>query len=59
MAKGNSEGDSELNQQSIFSVDEQENIEPVTTCLDVYKAKIQYDWSLENLKLIFVVIGDL
>ena len=26
-------------------------------CMDVYKAKIQYDESLENLKLIIVVRG--
>ena len=29
--------------------------EPVTPCMDVYKAKIQYDGSLDNFKLI---IGD-
>ena len=33
--------------------------EPVTTCMYVYKAKIQCDRSLEKLKLIVVVIGDL
>ena len=31
--------------------------EPVTPCMDVYKAKIQSDGSLEKLKLIIVVTG--
>ena len=33
--------------------------EPVTPCMDVYKAKIQSDGSLDKLKLIIVVRGDL
>ena len=33
--------------------------EPVTACMDVYKAKIQSDGSLDKLKLIIVVRGDL
>ena len=33
-----------------------EKDETVTICMDVYKAKIQYDGSIENLKLIIVVI---
>ena len=33
--------------------------EPVTSCMDVYKAKIQSDGSLDKLKLIIVVRGDL
>ena len=33
--------------------------EPVTPCMDVYKAKIQSDGSLDNLKLIILVRGDL
>ena len=33
--------------------------EPVTPCMHVYKAKIQSDGSLEKLKLIIVVRGDL
>ena len=32
---------------------------PVTPCMDVYKAKIQSDRSLDNLKLRIVVGGDL
>ena len=33
--------------------------EPVTPCIDVYKAKIQSDGSLDKLKLRIVVRGDL
>ena len=33
--------------------------DPVTTCMDVYKAKIQYNGTLDKLKLIIVVRGDL
>ena len=33
--------------------------EPVTPCMDVYKAKIQSDGSLYNLKLRILVRGDL
>ena len=33
--------------------------EPVTPCLDLYRAKIQSDGSLDKLKLIIVVRGDL
>ena len=32
---------------------------PVTPCMDVYKAKIQSDGSLDKLKLRIVVRGDL
>ena len=31
--------------------------EPVTPCMDVYKEKIQYDGSIDKLKLIIVVRG--
>ena len=33
--------------------------EPVTSCMEVYKAKIQSDGSLDKLKLRIVVRGDL
>ena len=33
--------------------------EPVTTCMDVYKEKIQSDGSLDKLKLRILVRGDL
>ena len=40
MAKGNSEGYSEFNQQSGFYGQEIEKREPMNTCMDVYKAKV-------------------
>ena len=40
-------------------VQDPEKGDPVTPCMDVYKAKIQSDVSLEKLKLIIVVRGDL
>ena len=42
-----------------FIVQEPDKGEPVTTCMDVYKAKIQSDGSLDKLKLIIVVRRDL
>ena len=42
-----------------FLVQEPEKGEPVTPCMDVYKAKTQSDGSLNSIKLIIVVIGDL
>ena len=47
-----------INNQN-FLVQDSEKGEPVTPCMDVYKAKIQSDRSLHNLKLRIVVIGDL
>ena len=35
-----------------------ENGDPVTPCMDVYKAKIQSNASLDKLKLKIVVRGD-
>ena len=40
-----------------FVVEDPNNGEPVTPCMDVYKAKIQYDGSLDKLKLRIVVRG--
>ena len=40
-------------------VEDQNEGEPVTPCTDVYKANIQSDGSLDRLKLIIVVRGDL
>ena len=40
-------------------MDDPEKSEPVTPFMDVYKAKIQYNGSLDKLKLIIVVRGDL
>ena len=59
MAKVNSEGDQNIINIQIFLVEYPKKGEPVTPCMDVYKAKIQSDGSLDKLKLIIVVIGDL
>ena len=40
-------------------IEDPKNGEPVTPCMDVYKAKIQSDGSLDKLKLRIVVRGDL
>ena len=42
-----------------FLIEDQNEGEPVTPCMDVYKAKNQSDRSLEKLKLRIVVRGDL
>ena len=42
-----------------FLIEDQNEGEPVTTCIDVYKAKIQSDGSLDKLKLRVMVRGDL
>ena len=41
-----------------FLVQDPEQGEPVTPCMDVYKAKIQFDESLYKIKLSIVVRGD-
>ena len=45
-----------INNQTFLIEDENEGA-PVTTCMDVYKANIQSDGSLDNLKLRTVVRG--
>ena len=47
-----------INNQTLLIEDQNEG-EPVTPCMDVYKSKIQYDGSLDKLKLRIVVRGDL
>ena len=42
-----------------FIIEDPKDGEPVTPCMDVYKAKIQSDGSLYKLKLRIVVKGDL
>ena len=59
MAKGNSKGDKENNKQPDFPVEDQNEGEPLTPCMYVYKAKIQSDGILDKLKLRIVVRGDL
>ena len=39
-----------------FLIEDQNEVEHVTPCMDVYKAKIQSDESLDKLKLRVVVI---
>ena len=48
-----------LNNHQTFIVEDPKKGEPVTPCMDVYKAKIQSDGSLDKLKLGIVVRGDL
>ena len=47
-----------INNQT-FPVEDTEKDKPVTLCIDVYKAKIQSDGSLDKIKLRIVVRGDL
>ena len=47
-----------INNQT-FLIEDQNEGEPVTTCMDVYMAKIQSDGSLDKLKLRIVVTGDM
>ena len=47
-----------INNQT-FLVEDPKKDEPVTPCMDVYKAKIQSDGSLDKVKLRIVVRGDL
>ena len=47
-----------INNQT-FLIEYQNEGEPVTPCMDLYKAKIPYDGSLDKLKLRIVVRGDL
>ena len=42
-----------------FIIEDQNEGEPVTLCMDVYKAKIQSDGSLDKLKFRIVVRRDL
>ena len=42
-----------------FIVEDPEKGEPMTPCMDIYKAKIQSDGSIDRPKLIIVVRGDI
>ena len=46
-----------INNQN-FPVEDQSECEPVTPCMDVYKATIQSDGSIDKLKLRIVMRGD-
>ena len=48
----------QINNQN-FLIEDQKEGEPVTQCMYVYKAKIQSDGSIDKLRLIIVVRGDL
>ena len=47
-----------INNQT-FLIEDPKDDEPVTPCMDVYKAKIQFDGNLDKLKLRIVVRGNL
>ena len=47
-----------INNQTLL-IEDQNEYEPVTPCMDVYNANNKSDGSLEKLKLRFVVRGDL
>ena len=47
-----------INNQTLI-IEDLNKCEPVTTCMDMYKAKIKSDGSLDKLKFRIVVIGDL
>ena len=47
-----------INNQT-FIIEDQNEGEPVTPCMDVYKAKIQSDGSLDTFKLRILVRGDI
>ena len=47
-----------INNQT-FMIEDPKDGEPVTPCMDFYKAKIQSDGSLDKLKLRILVRGDL
>ena len=42
-----------------FLIEDLEKDDPVTSCMDIYKAKIQYDGSLDKIKLRIVVREDM
>ena len=48
-----------LTNNQTFMIEDPKDGEPVTPCMDVYKAKIQSDGSMDKLKLRIVVRKDL
>ena len=48
-----------LTNNQTFLIEDQNEVEHVFPCMDVYKAKIHYDGILNKLKLKIVVRGDL
>ena len=57
--KSTQKGIKNLINNNNFLVEYPKKGEPVTPCMDVYKAKIKSDGSLDKLKLRIVVSGDL
>ena len=57
--KSNMKEINNLIKNQTFLVQNPEKDDPMTPCIDVYKAKIQYYGSLDNFKLIILVRGDL
>ena len=57
--KATQKGIKNLINNKTFLVQDPEKGEPVTPCMDVYKAKIQSDGNLDHFKLSIVVRGDL
>ena len=47
-----------INNQTFF-IEDPEKDQPVTTCMDFYKTKIESDESLDKLNLRIVVRGDM
>ena len=43
-----------INNQT-FLIEDQNEVDPVTQCMNVFREKIQFDESLDHLKLIIVV----
>ena len=59
MSKSNAEGYQNIISNQTFLAQYPEKSETVNTCMDGYKTKIQPDGSLEKLKLIILVRGDM
>ena len=57
LAKSNSKGDKNLINNETFLVLEPEKVDPVTPCIDFYKAKIQSGGSLDKLNMRILVRG--
>ena len=59
LAKGISREIKNLINNQTFLIEDQNEGEPVTPCMDVYKSKIQSNGSIDKLKFRIVVRGDL
>ena len=59
MVEINFERDQKLINNQYFLMYDPQKVYPLTPCINVYKANVQFDGSLEKLKLRIVVRGDL